>query len=67
MAIKDGRVVYIQVADEIFSDKTREREVQPLESIRDAYEKIIVVRQGSYETDINGIKIVPARDFFIKD
>ena len=49
------------------SEGTRERELAPLRSIRDSYEKMVVVRQGSYDADINGIKIVRARDFFIKD
>ncbi len=67
VAIKDGRTVYIQVTDEMFSPNTREREFGPLKSIRDAYEKMVVVRQGRYEADVDGIKIVQARDFFLKD
>lgn len=65
VATRDGRVLYVQVTDEMYSEQTREREVAPLRSIRDAYEKIVVVRQGSYETDIAGIRIVGARDFFL--
>lgn len=64
VAIKDGRVLYVQVADEMFSESTRERELFPLKAIRDNHEKIVVVRQGSYERDVDGIKIVSARDFF---
>lgn len=65
VAIKDGRVLYVQATDEMFSDATRERAFSPLRSIRDAHEKIVVVRQGSYEADADGIKILSARDFFI--
>lgn len=65
VAIKDGRTVYIQVADEMLSEATRERELRPLRSIRDFYEKIVVVRQGRYEPDVDGIKIVSSRDFFL--
>lgn len=65
IAVKDGRLVYIQVTDEMLSEATRERELRPLRSIRDAYEKMVVVRQGSYEPDVNGIKIVSAKDFFL--
>lgn len=65
VAIKDGRLLYIQVADEMLSEETRARELAPLQSIRDAYEKIVVVRQGSYDADINGIRILRARDFFL--
>lgn len=49
----------------MFASETREREIAPLKSIRDNHEKIVVVRQGSYDTDIDGIRIVSARDFFL--
>lgn len=62
---KDGRVLYAQATDEMFASETREREIAPLKSIRDDHEKIVVVRQGSYDTDIDGIRIVSARDFFL--
>ena len=65
VAIKDGRIVYIQVTDEMMSESTRERELKPLRSIRDSYEKVVVVRQGRYEADIEGIKILTAKDFFL--
>ena len=55
----------MQVTDEVFASETREREIAPLKSIRDKHEKIVVVRQGSCDTDIDGIRIVSARDFFL--
>ena len=64
-AVKDGRTVYLQVTDEMLSEATRERELKSLRSIRDSYEKLIVVRQGRYEPDIGGIKILSVRDFFL--
>lgn len=65
VAVKDGRTVYLQVTDEMLSEATRERELKSLRSIRDSYEKLIVVRQGRYEPDIGGIKILSAKDFFL--
>lgn len=65
VATKDGRVLYVQATDEMLASETREREVAPLKSIRDNHEKIVVVRQGSYDTDVDGIRIVSARDFFL--
>ena len=65
VAVKDGRTVYLQVADEMMSDSTRERELAPLRSIRDSYEKFVVVRQGRYEADAEGIRILSARGFFL--
>ena len=57
VAVKDERIVYFQVTDEMLSEAIRERELKPLRSIRDSYEKLIVVRQGRYESDIGGIKM----------
>lgn len=65
VAVKDGRTVYIQVTDEMYSDATRERELGPLRSIRASYEKAVVVRQGSYEADVDGIRIVGAQEFLL--
>ena len=65
VAVKDGKTVYLQVTDEMMSEKTRERELGPLRSIRDSYEKCVIVRQGRYETDVKGIRIIQARDFFL--
>lgn len=65
VAVKDGRTLYIQATDEMFSPDTRQREFAPLRSIRDSYEKMVVVRQGRYESDDGGIRIVSARDFFL--
>lgn len=48
-------------------DDTRNRELAPLRSIRDAFRKVIVVREGTYETDVDGIRIIPAREFFLPD
>lgn len=55
----------MQATDQMFSQGTRERELGPLRSIRDSYEKAVVVRQGRYEPDVDGIKVVPAREFFL--
>ena len=66
VAVRDGRVAYIQVTDEMLSEGSRERELAPLLSIRDAHEKLVVVRQGRYEPDADGVKIVGAMDFFLE-
>ena len=59
--------MYIQVTDEMISEGTRQRELKPLKTLRDAHEKIVVVRQGRYEADIDGIRIVTAKDFFLEN
>ena len=65
VAVKDGERVYVQVTDAMESEETRKREIAPLKAVRDAFPKMIVVRRGSYETDIDGIRIVRAREFFL--
>ena len=65
VAVKDGERRYIQVADNLASESTRERELAPLRAIKDAYPKMVVVREGTYEDDADGIRIVRAREFFL--
>ncbi len=67
VATKDGRTVYLQVTDEMFATETRERELAPLRAIRDAHEKMVVVRQGDATENVDGIRVVRARDFFLRD
>lgn len=64
VATREGKIRYIQVADEMFSEETKSRELSPLRSIRDNHEKWVVVRQGDYAPDIEGIRIVGAQEFF---
>ena len=71
--VRLGRVPVFRYAgltkatDEMLSESARERELGPLQSIRDAYEKVVVVKRGSYEPDVDGIAVVPAKDFFLGD
>lgn len=65
VAAKDGRTLYIQATDIMEDETTRARELAPLRSIDDNYEKMIVVRQGDHREDVSGIHIVRARDFFL--
>ncbi|WP_417146528.1 ATP-binding protein [Paratractidigestivibacter faecalis] len=67
VAVKDERTVYLQVTDQMLSEETWKRELGPLRSIHDSYEKCVIVRQGRYEQDAEGIRIVQARDFFLGD
>ena len=65
VCLRDGEVRYIQVADDMLGKETLERELAPLRSIPDNHTKLVVVRQGSYPSDIDGIRIKRAADFFL--
>lgn len=63
---------YIQVTERIDAEATRERELRPLKlstlgKIPDSYEKILIVRDGDHPTDIDGIRIVGAVDFLLRN
>lgn len=63
---------YIQVTERIDAEATRERELRPLKlntlgKIPDSYEKILIVRDGEHPTDIDGIRIVGAVDFLLRN
>lgn len=66
VAIKGNRRIYIQVTEEMFDEKTKDRELSPLLAIRDGFEKFIIVGEGSYPKDIDGIKIITAPNFFLE-
>ena len=65
VCLREGEVLYVQVADSMTDESTRERELAPLRSIADNHPKWVVVRQGSYPPDVDGIRIVRAADFFL--
>ena len=65
VCLREGAVLYVQVADSMADEATQKRELAPLRSIADNHPKWIVVRQGSYPPDVDGIQIVRAADFFL--
>jgi len=60
IAIKDDRVIYIQVAYVLMDEKTIEREYSALESIPDNYEKFVVSLDDIALPSRNGIKHILA-------
>lgn len=63
VAIKQGEKLYIQVANNISEEKTFEREVLPLLSIKDAFPKMLIARTYQPEYQHEGIRIVDAADW----
>ena len=63
LAEKPNEKLYIQVTESLVSPKTRERELPPLLSINDNYEKIILTSDRNFITCENGIKIINVIDW----
>ena len=63
LAEKPNKKLYIQVTESLASPKTRERELRPLLSINDNYEKIILTSDRNFITSENGIKIINVIDW----
>lgn len=58
--------IYIQVCETLNSEETRKRELKPLQSIKDNYEKIILTKDILFTgTDENGIKILNIVDWLL--
>lgn len=64
IAIKNAQRLYIQVTDDLSDEKTRERELAPLQSIPDNFPKFVVTRNRTLLTDVEGIRILSAQQFF---
>lgn len=66
VAIKNSEKLYIQVANSIEEESTRERELAPLKAIKDAYPKMIISRTGYPEYDIDGIRVIDIADWLMR-
>ncbi|MCL2057716.1 MAG: ATP-binding protein [Oscillospiraceae bacterium] len=67
IAEKPAKRLYIQVTETITGEAVRERELRPLKSIKDNYEKIILSMDKTYITDHEGILYQNIIDFLLSD
>lgn len=58
--------IYFQVTESMNDPLTRERELAPLQKIRDNYEKVVIVGECDNPVIQDGIKIVRITDFLLK-
>ena len=65
VATKPKQRMYVQVTEDMRDENTLQRELAPLRKIGDEYKKIVVVLDGAYPSDIDGIEIVSAIDFLL--
>ncbi len=63
VAMKHGEKLYIQVANDVSEQKTFEREITPLLSIKDAYPKLVIARTYQPEYHYEGIRVIDAADW----
>lgn len=65
VATKPNETIYYQVSATILDDKTRERELRPLQSISDNYPKYILTMDQTIFSDYSGIKVHNIIDFLL--
>ncbi|MDO4266688.1 MAG: ATP-binding protein [Eubacteriales bacterium] len=58
-------IYYVQVALSVRDEKTLERELRPLLSIRDHYPKVLLTMDEDPETQYDGIRRINARDWLL--
>lgn len=66
VANKSDEKIYYQVSATILDEKTRERELRPLESISDNYPKYILTMDQTIFNDFSGIKVRNIIDFLLE-
>lgn len=67
VAMDNKKITYFQVSTTVRDEKTLERELRPLQSINDHYQKIILTLDDDPEADYNGIRKINALDWLLGD
>ena len=66
VAMKNSEQIYIQVCENIDSEKTLNREITPLLSIKDGYKKMIITRLNHEGYLQDGIEVIDIADWLSK-
>ena len=65
IATKTDEKLYIQVTESMESEEVRDRELTPLQKIKDNYEKIVLSLNTGLDTSYDGIKSINLIDWLI--
>ena len=66
VAISPEEKIYFQVTETLAGDSTRERELAPLRSINDHYEKLVLSMDRSFVNSYEGIRVKNLVDFLLE-
>lgn len=66
VATRTNETIYYQVSATILEEKTRERELRPLQSIPDNYAKYILTMDQTVFNDNSGIRVLNILDFLLE-
>ncbi len=66
VATKTDEKIYFQVSASILDEKTRERELRPLQTISDNYPKYIITMDQTPFQDYGGIRVLNIIDFLLE-
>ena len=67
VAVKNGIITYIQVTADMTAKETFEREIRPLNMIKDNYEKIILTLDKLTLGDYSGIQVKNLMEWLLED
>jgi len=66
IATKADDKIYVQVTESMVGEDVRDRELEPLQKIRDNYEKIVLSLDAGFEKSFEGIKSVNLIDWLLQ-
>lgn len=67
VAQKEGALAYLQVTADMTAQETFEREIRPLQTIRDNYEKIVLTLDRFSVGNYDGIKVIHVIDWLTEE